>query len=249
MNTEAHPSTDLAAQQFWLDQMGAASALNSWVFSQFSPALGRKILEVGCGTGNFTRLLGESGAEVLGVELEPTFVEVAKKATRHLPRVRVEQSNVLDREWRPTFDTIVLLDVIEHIEDDVATLSTLREALLPGGRIIIKVPALPAIFGSLDTAVGHYRRYTTASLSNSLRSAGFVGIKQHAFNAVGILGWWLNGKVLRRTTPPAAQLKSFDMLVPIIKALDRIAPQGLGLSLVAIAEVPAQRGSRAEPTH
>jgi SAM-dependent methyltransferase len=242
------PQADLGAQQFWLEQMGRTSALNRWVFSRFAGALGRDILEVGCGTGNFTRLMGESGARVLGIDIESTFVEAARAATRDQPSVRIEQADILECDWSRQFDTVVLLDVIEHLADDVAILGRLRDALVPGGRIVVKVPAMPALYGSLDEVVGHHRRYTRRGLAAALTAAEFVNISQRAFNAPGMLGWWVNGKLLRRQVPPAAQLKTFDALVPLFRAVDRVMPPGVGLSLVAVGERLRHSGAHSAVT-
>jgi SAM-dependent methyltransferase len=235
---------DASAQDFWLRQMNKTNALNQWVFSQFGYALGQKILEVGCGNGNFTAMIGDTGADLLAVDIDETFVRAARTATNHQVRVNVENHDITKSNWNAEFDTIVMLDVLEHLSDDIEILRRLWDALIPGGKLVLKVPALPGIFGAMDEAVGHKRRYTRRTLGSALSGAGFVDTKCWSFNFVGIFGWWLNGHVLHRPVPPAAQLRRFNRLVPLFRAIDLIAPPGVGLSLVAIAERPqfAQHG-------
>lgn len=215
--------------------MRDTQALNLWVFSQFAHALGTEILEVGCGNGNFTALLGGSGARVLGIDIDPAFVGEARAATAHLDNVTIEHADITKHHQDKRFDTVVMLDVLEHIEDDIALLANLKERIKPGGSLIVKTPAMPSLYGSLDKAVGHFRRYSRRDLSSRLLRAGFDRIDVHAFNAAGVLGWWINGSLLGRTVPPAGQLKSFNRLVPVFRRLDRLVPAGIGLSLVGIA--------------
>ena len=226
------------AQGFWLSQMSRTDAFNRWVFSQFETSLGQQILEVGCGTGNFSALIGNTGAELLGVDIDESFVEIARAATHHQPRVTIESRDITKSDWNAAFDTVVMLDVLEHLADDTEMLRRLWRALTPGGRLVLKVPALPGIFGTLDEVVGHKRRYTRRTLAEAIVGAGFAKPKCWSFNFVGILGWWLNGRVLRRSVPPAGQIKSFNRLVPLFRAVDFMAPPGFGLSLIAIADRP-----------
>ena len=232
-------------QRFWLDQLGSANALNQWVFSQFAENLGDDILEVGCGTGNFTTLMGETGALVHGIDIEPSFVEAAQQATRHQPNVSVEQADIVTGRWRQQFDTIVMLDVIEHIEDDAGILERLNEALIPGGRVVLKAPAMPSVYGALDEAVGHYRRYTCRHLNGVLEAAGFINARTQAFNALGALGWWFNGRLMRRRIPKAAHVSGFNSMVPLARVLDCFMPPGFGLSLIATAERPGRHSQSA----
>jgi 2-polyprenyl-3-methyl-5-hydroxy-6-metoxy-1,4-benzoquinol methylase len=226
---------DIDAQEFWLKQLGGTSAINDWYFSKFSEHLGSRILEIGCGVGTFTRLMGETGARVHGLDINHDFVEMAARATDNIAGVTIELADVTNRDWDKDYDTVVALDVIEHIEDDIAMLKTMYDALDPGGRIVIKVPAMPSIHGSLDEVVGHYRRYTIQTISHALTTAGFKNIQVDYFNTLGIIGWWINGRLLKRQVPPAGQVKMFEILLPIVKFLDRISPNRLGLSLVAVA--------------
>ncbi len=236
MASSPNPTRDVAAQEFWLNHLGQANALNRWVVSEFADVLGQRILEVGCGTGNFTCLLAETGAKVLGIDTEEAFVTTARTATEAYPNARVEVGDVLESRWSSCFDTVVVLDVVEHIADDVGALRCMTRALVAGGRLIAKVPAMPSLYGPMDEVVGYYRRYTRRTLADALSAAGLINVRVWAFNAAGVLGWWLNSKILRRRVPPAAQLRSFNRLVPVLRLADRMSPAGFGLSLFAVGE-------------
>jgi SAM-dependent methyltransferase len=145
-----------------------------------------------------------------------------------LPRVPDELAGEL-------FSTIVCLNVLEHVEDDLASLRTMRQMLEPTGRLVLLVPALPALFGSLDIELGHVRRYTPKALESAFAATDLRMRHIEYFNLVGTLGWWWSGRVRRRKMIPKGPLKMFDKLVPIFR-LERLIPRRIGLSLIAIGE-------------
>jgi SAM-dependent methyltransferase len=135
------------------------------------------------------------------------------------------------------FDTIVCLNVLEHVADDDLSLQAMRSLLDRRGRLILLVPALPGLYGSLDRALGHVRRYTSRELRAKFDRGGLRMRHLEYFNLAGLPGWWLTGRVLRREMIPAASLRWFDMLVPLFR-LERLLPWRLGQSLIAIGEAP-----------
>lgn len=228
--------TQQSPQAFWLEHLDGAGAYVDWVFEEARPHLGQRILEVGCGTGTYTAMLGGLGAHVLALDIDERFVSAAQKVVAHFPNVEVRQGDITQGSWKGGFDTVVMFDVLEHLSDDAGMLRQLATALRPGGRLILKVPAFAWLHGTMDAAVGHYRRYEKQALADLLRQSGFADPKTWYFNAVALPGWWLNGKLLGRATPPAGQLALMDRLVPLMRAVDRVARPLVGLSLFAVAE-------------
>jgi 2-polyprenyl-3-methyl-5-hydroxy-6-metoxy-1,4-benzoquinol methylase len=224
-----------AEQAFWLDHLGQADRFSGWVAGEIAPYLGRAILEIGCGTGTFTRLMAPAADRLLAIDIDAQFVRTARKAVAAFPAVKVERADVTKSALPQDFDTVVMLDVLEHIEDDVAMLKRLRACLAPGGRIVVKVPAIPSLHGPMDDAIGHFRRYDSETLRAALEAAGFEMIACRPFNMLAILGWWLNGKVLGRTVPPGEQVRLFDRLVPLLRAVERLIGPPFGLSLIVAA--------------
>ncbi len=138
------------------------------------------------------------------------------------------------RQYR--LDSALCSNVLEHVADDEQALRQVAGALSVGGTLVVVVPAWPGLYGSLDAAVGHHRRYTLSELRGKLGRAGFVERETRFANALGIPGWLLNGKVLRRTRIPDWQIRLFDVLAqPLVAVESRLRPP-LGLSLVVACE-------------
>lgn len=230
--------TTPAAQDFWLATLGDAGRFNRWVFDSIAPCLFGNILEVGCGTGTFTALIASAGHRVTAVDINPSYVATAKARLATQDRVAVLAGDATSMSWDTRFDTVVLLDVLEHIEDDLGFLRRLAGCLAPGGRLVLKVPAGEWLYSPLDTAIGHFRRYSKKSLRRAFAEAGLRRGGERYFNAAGVPGWWLNGRVLKRTTPPQEQIRAFEAIVPLLRAVEAVA-RPFGLSIIADAARPA----------
>ncbi len=224
------------AQTFWLENLKSASNYNHWIFSQIRPFLGAKVMEVGCGNGNFSVLLAKHCEHLVALDLDKTYVEMTQARLNNCSHVEVSVADATALGQSRTFDSIVMLDVLEHIEDDVTTLAKLGQCLRPGGNLIIKVPALQSLYSPMDAAIGHYRRYHRDTLTQVFHKAGVPAKKVWYFNVAGIPGWWLNGSLLKRTTPPSSQVGLFDKVVPVLEALEDVVPVPVGLSLFAVGQ-------------
>ncbi len=134
-----------------------------------------------------------------------------------------------------TYDSVVFLNVLEHIEDDLGALERINRLLRPGGTIVVLVPQYKWLFGSFDRQVGHHRRYIKSELRDRLHATGFQLVKEKSFNAPAIFGWWINAVLLQRKTMGKVQLKIFDMLVPVFSRMEKLLPLP-GISLIAVAE-------------
>lgn len=226
-----------SAQTFWLENLKLASNYNRWIFSQIRPFLGAEVMEVGCGNGNFSALLARHCEHLVALDLDAHYAEMTRTRLKDCPHVEVLVADATALGETRTFDSIVMLDVLEHIEDDAGTLAALSQHLKPGGRLIIKVPALQSLYSPMDAAIGHYRRYHEHRLRHTFQRADLPLSKVWHFNMAGIPGWWLNGKVLKRTTPPSSQVGLFDKVVPLLQAVEDTVPAPVGLSLFAVGQV------------
>lgn len=211
--------------------------LDTWLFEEAEPFIGERVLEVGCGHGNLTQHLLPRRL-VVGIDISPSSITTLKQRFFDQPHVHgfvydITDPSVLElASWH--FDTVIALNVLEHIEQEEKALEHIYQLLQPRGHFIVIVPALPGLYGSMDRSIGHFRRYTAESLRQRLRQKFSIHHLRY-YNLLGIFGWWLNGKVLRRRVPPQGQLRLFNLLVPLIQAAERHIRIPVGLSLMAVA--------------
>jgi SAM-dependent methyltransferase len=223
-------------QAAWLEQLDGADAFVSWVAERVRPFVRGRTLEVGCGTGTYTSRLAAWADRVLAIDINAQFVAAARSRLAPCSNVRVEVADATRLSVAGSFDTIVMLDVLEHIADDRDMVDRLSRLLAEGGRLVLKIPAGGWLYGSLDRAIGHYRRYDPAGLRRLAAAAGLVLEHCGYFNMAAVPGWWLNGRVLRRTAPPAAQLALFNCLVPALARAEGLIGPPFGVSLIASAK-------------
>jgi SAM-dependent methyltransferase len=217
-----------------------------WVASQFAPFLGQGAIEVGAGIGTFSRSLLKHTplSELILVEPGENLLPLLQKRFAGEPRVKIVHGYFHDLETPLTADSIVLVNVLEHIAEDQALLDDIHEVLIPGGALLLLVPALSWSYGSLDEAFGHYRRYNKASLSGKLRTAGFQILRLSYFNLPGIVGWFFASRVLRRKTLKSQYVRLYDRwIIPWVSRLEGRWEPPFGQSLIAVARKLGTRES------
>jgi SAM-dependent methyltransferase len=222
-----------------LERLADAPNYNGWIFDRVRPWVGNRVLEVGSGIGNLSAFLADRERVVL-TDTHPEYLERLRQRFAGRPNVEVMQlylPKVDGAIAAQRFDTIVCLNVLEHVADDLRSLAVMHELLEPRGRLVLLVPALRMLYGTLDEALGHVRRYTVAELRTKFSETGYHVRHIEYFNLAGILGWWFTGRVLKRRLIPTGSLALYEALVPLFR-LERFLPWRLGQSLIAIGERP-----------
>ena len=210
---------------------------NQWMFDRLRRWIGRQVLEIGSGIGNLSAFLVDRERLVL-TDTREEYLSRLRTRFAGRPNISVAQLYLPHDDGGlggQHFDTIICLNVLEHVDDDIASLAAIRKLLAPAGRLVLLVPALPALFGTIDRALGHHRRYKRSDLTTKLAATGFRVAHIEYFNLAGIPGWWWAGRILRRQTIPSGSLKLYDALVPLFR-LERLIPWRVGQSLIAIGE-------------
>lgn len=233
--------SEVALQKVREDRL-LIDAVDRWLYEEIQPYLGQRILEIGCGLGNFAAHLLDRALYV-GIETSPESVAAMRDQYAAQPQMHFFVADATAPDFpqyaRYQVDTIFSLNVFEHIEDDQAAFNHAAAILQPGGHFVLVVPAHAWLYGTIDKAIGHYRRYDQQMMRERMAQAGLRLVKQKYLNSVGALGWFINGRIRRQETPPAGQLRLFNYLVPFIKGFERIAPVPMGISLLAVAVKPA----------
>jgi SAM-dependent methyltransferase len=219
--------------------MRLARRYSAHIFNLFRPHIGRRVLEIGCGIGTVTARLLDIADHVVGIEPNPNCIERLQAQVGGHPRLTLHFCHLEECDPRELaaqrFDTVLCVNVLEHIKDDTAALRTFAQALIPGGKVLIFVPAVQAAYGPLDAELGHFRRYSKPTLAKPFTDAGLELLELRYTNPIGLLGWMFNARVTGSTAHSPAQVKLFDAVVaPWALPLERVVAPPIGLSLVAV---------------
>ncbi len=220
-----------------LHTMSLAGRFNHWMTDTIQPFVGARVLEFGAGMGNLTRILCPTRNLYVASDINNEHLARLSNRLGHYPHLEVHTGNLARPDqfelYRDRVDTTVCLNVLEHIEDDLNGLATMRQVLAPGGRAIVLVPEGKNIYGSLDRVLGHYRRYSAQELTDKMRHSGFEVEKMLLFNRISRPGWFVTARILKKETISPTQLKVFDRLVWMWRRIDRFLPWA-PTSLIAV---------------
>jgi SAM-dependent methyltransferase len=229
-----------------LEPAGALRNYVAWLLRSFRPYLKGRVLELGAGTGMVAE--GYVDAVDSAVLVEPAENLFGELSRRFTGDARVKPLCGLLEELvaagapelaQESFDVAFSVNVLEHIRDDRAALELLRTRIKPGGSLLIFVPAIPFLYGELDARAGHFRRYTRSTLSSVVRDAGFQLERIEYFDVLGMLPWFVAGRVLRQEVLTSSATGTYDKyVVPLSSLADRILQKRIGKSLVCTARKP-----------
>lgn len=224
-----------------LHALSAAPRFNRWMADTIRPFVGDRVLEIGSGIGNLTRALVQGRSRYTATDLSEEYL--ARLSSRFFQRPNLE-ARKLDltnpADFAPLtcqMDTVICLNVLEHIEDDALGLRNIFSALAPGGRAIVLVPEGQSVFGTIDVALGHFRRYSEAELKKKMEATGFVVEQVVRFNRVSRPAWFVSGKILKRTSLDLNQMRLYDRFVWLWRRIDRFLPWR-PTSIIGVARRP-----------
>ncbi len=223
-----------------LARLARAPRFTRWMADTIRGYIGQRVLEIGAGVGNVALHLVPRRS-YWATDMNPAYLRELRKLEDSRPYLHAAALDLACIDTFPEnqrFDTVLCLNALEHVEDDVAALRNIRQVLEESGRAIVLVPQGPSLFGSLDRLLGHRRRYRREQLVGIAREAGFEVKDILTFNHVSTVAWWLNGKLLRRKSFGLMQIKFLNLIVPLLRRLDAWLPLP-PLSLIAILEKPA----------
>jgi SAM-dependent methyltransferase len=220
-----------------LEVLEGANRYNCWIFDRVRQGLGRRVLEIGCGTGTITNFLLDREL-VVGIDVVEDYVRSTARRYRDHPNVII-LAHDLTESIEPLrgygFDSALSVNVFEHIDDDAAATRAVYALLRPGGVFTLLVPSHPSLLGRFDRDIGHHRRYTKRGLRHRLESSGFLVESIRRSNPVGALGWLVGVRMLGKRRLQGVRL--YDRLVPVLARLDAVELP-IGLSLIARARKP-----------
>lgn len=231
-----------------LEAMSFAVNYHRLIFEKFRPFLGNKIVEVGAGTGSFSELLTEAKPTSLALVEPSEMFESLKINSENLAVENVRLFNNIFEEVRDKIkkeqspDSVIYVNVLEHIEDDERELKFIYETLGESGRLFIFVPAFEWLYGEFDKAVGHFRRYTREDLENKCRAQKFKIIRSEYFDLVGIIPWWIKYRLFKSSSLNTGAVHAYDkFVVPLAGFFESRISLPIGKNILLVAEKDSSR--------
>ncbi len=223
-----------------LHAVSDAPHYRQWIFEKIENDLGETVFDVGSGLGDFLDLfLKDPKRKIILSDASEIMRKYLRNRCRSISRVQVVNYDISKKDSQPPRDrpsTVTCLNVLEHVEDDVQALKNMRELVGPGGKLVLFVPALEGLYGSLDEMAGHYRRYTPKTLSICLKEGGWAILRLEYFNFFWIFTWFLSGKILRQRQLNAKVCGWLDRIVPFFAQVENVFKPCVGQSLIVIAQ-------------
>lgn len=231
-------SSDFAYSGTELEAVAEARNYYDWIIDSFASRIGARTVEAGAGIGTVSeQILNRARPdELLLIEPDAQNAQALEKRFQNDDRVQVRHGYLEDVAPSLQVNSVIAVNVLEHVEHDSEFLAAARQALAPGGHVLLLVPALPAIFGSLDRAFDHYRRYTKTDLSRKLTAAGLEIENLYYLNMLGVAAWFASGRILHRTTLGRGQVRFYDRyVIPVLRQIESRFHPPIGQSILAIA--------------
>jgi 2-polyprenyl-3-methyl-5-hydroxy-6-metoxy-1,4-benzoquinol methylase len=226
-----------------LEAFSRAEAFNRWLFQKISVWVQGQTLEIGSGIGNISAFLLKDHTNISLSDLRPEYNQILKKKFDHNPHLHgvyeldlsIRDFKLVHPELLEKFDTVIALNVVEHIKEDSIAIQNAKSLLKKNGKLIVLVPSGQRLYNSIDLELGHYKRYSKSSLNALMESAGLAVTDSRYFNAAAIMGWWFAGSILKEKVVTAAKLNVYNHLVPLFKIVDWFVAPFTGISVISVA--------------
>lgn len=226
----------MTTSQQTLENMSQAVWYNKWLLNKMASYLGEKILEVGCGIGNFTKELTDFG-QVWAIDVNKEYLKKTKKSVQNGKFVGfgdIEKGKYFFDGQK--FNSVVCLNVLEHIADDQKALVNIDKLLKVGGYLILLLPAHNFLYNKIDRSIGHFRRYEKKTIVKNLEQIKYQIVKVELVNLIGGIGWWIGGSVLQNSKVENNKIRTFNLLAPILLPLESFLKIPFGISILVIAQ-------------
>lgn len=224
-----------------LDILSEANHFNQWMFETIKDYVKGSVIEIGSGIGNISEYILKNFDEVFLTDYDLKYCDLlTKKFGSHKNLKGVAQMDLVDPDFDTkysslfnSFDTLIVLNVIEHIKDDSLAIQNCKKLLRHNANLIVLVPAYQWLYNRLDTNLGHFKRYSRAGLRDVVKK-NFEIVRVFNFNIGAVPGWFFSGRILRKETIPSGQVSLVNKIVPVLKMADKIVGNKVGLSVIAV---------------
>jgi len=218
-----------------------ANRFYGWIYEEIKPFIKGDVLEIGSGLGSFSKILinGNRNNRTILSDIDEKFVKLLSCKYRNLENVSVKNLNLENINYPSdvnfSVDTCILINVLEHIKDDIKVIQSIYNILNTNGNLILLIPAHKYLYNIIDKSVGHFRRYNKKDIKRVLESSKFKLIKLNYFNFIAIFGWILNGSILKRSVINEKLLSLYDKLIPFMRFFEKyILFKKMGMSMIIV---------------
>jgi SAM-dependent methyltransferase len=227
-----------------LEVISDAGKFNQWMYDTIKPFCTGNILEIGSGIGNISQYFLNDNFEISLSDLNNDYFRILEQKFSGFGNLKgLFTLDFAEKELEQKyphligkFDTVFALNVLEHVPDHEQSIRNCYKLLKAGGKLVILVPAFQSLYNKFDVGLEHQRRYTPKTLKKVMSIQGFEIVHTQFFNVMGILGWYVSGKLMGKNSIPGGQMKLYDQLVPLWKIVDWIFGRFLGLSVICVAQ-------------
>lgn len=220
-----------------LEVMGEASTYNDWILDAIRPNLTGNIVELGAGIGTFSKKIADLGYSTTALDYNLEYLNKIKASNPKVETIFFDaQAAKLPQSLKSKFDTLITLNVLEHLKDDDKAVDHIYQMLKENGQLVALVPAFKQAYSSLDKNLGHFRRYDKDSFLNLLTRHGFEIKDARYINPLGLMGWYVAGKIFGQGSLKKSQVGLFDIIVRPILFLEKHIRFPFGISLFVVAK-------------
>ncbi len=227
-----------------LSVISKADKFNGWMYETIKPFCRGKILEIGSGVGNISTFFLNDNCEIMLTDIRDNYCDILRDTFSNNPSLLgVQNIDLVDDEFDTKyvdfigqFDTVFALNVVEHIENDFLAITNCKKLLKQGGNLIILVPAYQSLYNQFDKELFHFKRYQKREMIKLFERNSLTVKKSFYFNALGIAGWFVSGKLAKKKTIPSNQMSFYNRIVFLAKLIDKIMFNAIGLSAVVIGK-------------
>jgi glycosyltransferase involved in cell wall biosynthesis len=213
---------------------------NKWTFNKIKPFLGVNILEIGSGIGTISKFLIGAGMKITLSDINDNYIKYLHERFGGNPHVHIlkADADLIDKAvCGKKFDTIVAVNILEHLENDDDVLKRISKMLLPEGRLVLIVPAHSTLFSAFDKKLDHFRRYSRKGLEKKLLDKGYSIERIEFMNFISAVGWFISFILFKRLRMPMLQLIFADKIIPLIGLIENHVKIPFGLSLFCVARI------------
>ncbi len=219
--------------------ISAANKFNKWMYETISPFCTGNILEIGCGMGNISQYFIKDNSAIVLSDIRANYLNYCHE-TFKLDNTKVLNIDIADVDFNKNyshllgrFDSVFCLNVLEHIKDDRSALANMINLLKTNGKLAVIVPAHQMLYNGIDATLQHYKRYNKKTFKELILKGENITALFY-FNAIGILSWFIGGKLFKNNTIPEGEMKLYDFFVPFWKVIDMLTFSKIGLSLICV---------------